>query len=394
MGVTNDHPRGCERRPRSALRPRASRRNARGGPARDDLPLSRRYATSNAFTLKTDVGRGYLDQGTGALLVLGRLRGGGARVGNRLHAAHRAGRRATRARPRDHGARRARARRHWCAHMARRTPRPAAHPGEPSRRARGDRPPCRKRGREHLGFRRHAPRRADRRGAKRPTAQCRPSLPTATPLPGASSSLQRPTATARHRLRQRASSTGWWRLDRSPDEPVAVPAPATPRLPRPSRDANEVADAARGEGLGGTPPPRYRPHSTSPQDFARWAGHWARRWGIDLDLVHRPVHPATQTLTLLSRRDGATDPRLQAATAIRASPCPPTFWQRLDADPVSPPVFEAGDLVGILPRSQPRPAPLLARLRTARRLRRVRGQAAAGAGSAPASSRRSNLATR
>jgi sulfite reductase (NADPH) flavoprotein alpha-component len=140
-------------------------------------------------------------------------------------------------------------------------------------------------------------------------------------------------------------------LDRSPDAPVAVLGFGDRGFPAYCAYANEVADAARAKGWA-----ELLPLDTvdrqSPQDFARWGRALGEALGIDLDLVHQPVHPATQTLTLLSRRDYGAE--VQAATAILRFALPPsTVWQRLTRTGFAR--FEAGDLVGILPEGSPVP---------------------------------------
>jgi sulfite reductase (NADPH) flavoprotein alpha-component len=84
----------------------------------------------------------------------------------------------------------------------------------------------------------------------------------------------------------------------------------------------------------------------SPQDFARWGRSLAAAMGIDLVLSHQPSPPAALPLTLLSRRDYGAD--VQAPTAILrfAMPAIP-LWRRLVRHGFGR--FRAGDLLGILP---------------------------------------------
>ncbi|HHZ07237.1 MAG TPA: N-acetylglucosamine transferase [Rhizobiales bacterium] len=96
--------------------------------------------------------------------------------------------------------------------------------------------------------------------------------------------------------------------------------------------------------------PRLLPLDTvdrqSPQEFARWGRALGAALGIDLELDHRPVRPATTSLTLVSRRDHGHE--VQAPTAIlrfalpRMSPWARLFGRRFAR-------FEAGDLIGVVP---------------------------------------------
>jgi sulfite reductase (NADPH) flavoprotein alpha-component len=84
----------------------------------------------------------------------------------------------------------------------------------------------------------------------------------------------------------------------------------------------------------------------SPQDFARWGRTLGQATGIELELAHQPVLPATQTLTLLERHDyGAA---VQAPMSILRFALPKaSFWQRLTGQRFTR--FEPGDLLGIVP---------------------------------------------
>ncbi|WP_417806774.1 PepSY domain-containing protein [Thioclava sp.] len=84
----------------------------------------------------------------------------------------------------------------------------------------------------------------------------------------------------------------------------------------------------------------------SPQDFARWGRALGTAMGLDLDLIHHPVLPTSHSLTLISRRDYGAE--VQAPTAILRFALPKTsFWHRLTARGFGR--FQAGDLVGIVP---------------------------------------------
>jgi len=84
----------------------------------------------------------------------------------------------------------------------------------------------------------------------------------------------------------------------------------------------------------------------SPQDFARWGRSLGAATGLDLDLVHQPAQPASIDLTLVSRRDYGAE--VQAPTVILRFALPQAaLWQRLVGR--APGNFVAGDLLGILP---------------------------------------------
>ncbi|PKP75217.1 MAG: N-acetylglucosamine transferase [Alphaproteobacteria bacterium HGW-Alphaproteobacteria-6] len=115
--------------------------------------------------------------------------------------------------------------------------------------------------------------------------------------------------------------------------------------------ARAVAAAARAKGWD-----ELLPFDTvdcqSPQDFARWGRALGQALGIDLRLSHQPVQPRTGTLTLISRRDYGAG--VQAPTAILRFALPRVpLWQRLTGAGFAR--FEAGDLIGILPAGSPLP---------------------------------------
>ena len=84
----------------------------------------------------------------------------------------------------------------------------------------------------------------------------------------------------------------------------------------------------------------------SPQDFARWGRLLGQALKIDLELAHQPVVPPTETLMLVSRRDYGAE--MQAPTAILRFALPHvTLWQKLTGQGFAR--FEAGDLLGIVP---------------------------------------------
>lgn len=90
----------------------------------------------------------------------------------------------------------------------------------------------------------------------------------------------------------------------------------------------------------------------SPQDFARWGRDLGAAIGLDLDLVHQPIRPASHALTLVSRRDYGHE--VQAPTAIlRFAPPRLPLWQRLAGRGFGR--FSPGDLIGVVPEGSTLP---------------------------------------
>jgi sulfite reductase (NADPH) flavoprotein alpha-component len=84
----------------------------------------------------------------------------------------------------------------------------------------------------------------------------------------------------------------------------------------------------------------------SSQDFARWGKELGTALGMPLDLVHQPVPPPAVPLTLVSRRDFGAE--VQAPSAILRFSIPAlSMWQRLTGTGIAR--FEAGDLLGVIP---------------------------------------------
>jgi sulfite reductase (NADPH) flavoprotein alpha-component len=134
-------------------------------------------------------------------------------------------------------------------------------------------------------------------------------------------------------------------LDRAPDAAVAVLGFGDRSFPAYCAFARSVAAAAEAKGW-----PELLPFDTidrqSPQDFARWGRALGQALGIELELAHQPVLPATETLALVSRRDYGVE--VQAPTAILRFAMPrATIWQRLTGRGFAR--FAAGDLLGIVP---------------------------------------------
>lgn len=84
----------------------------------------------------------------------------------------------------------------------------------------------------------------------------------------------------------------------------------------------------------------------SPQDFARWGQVLGEALGKSLVLNHQSEVPASFPLDLISRRDFGAN--VQATTSILRFALPKTsLWQRLTGRGVAR--FEAGDLIGVVP---------------------------------------------
>ncbi len=133
--------------------------------------------------------------------------------------------------------------------------------------------------------------------------------------------------------------------DRAPALPLAVLGFGDRSFPAYCAFARAVATAAEAKGW-----PELLPLATvdrqSEQDFARWGRALGQALGIPLELAHQPVPPATETLTLVSRRDYGA--QVQAPTAILRFALPRvSLWQRLSGASFAR--FAAGDLIGILP---------------------------------------------
>ena len=84
----------------------------------------------------------------------------------------------------------------------------------------------------------------------------------------------------------------------------------------------------------------------SVQDFTRWGRLLGQALGIELELVHQPIQPVTETLTLLERRDYGAAVEVPM-TILRFALPKTSWWQRLTGKGFAR--FEAGDLLGVLP---------------------------------------------
>ncbi len=90
----------------------------------------------------------------------------------------------------------------------------------------------------------------------------------------------------------------------------------------------------------------------SPQEFARWGRALGQMLGIELELVHQPAPPVTQTLTLLARRDYGAAVKVPMVILRFGLPTRAP-WQRLTGQGFAR--FEPGDLLGIVPDGTPLP---------------------------------------
>ncbi len=134
-------------------------------------------------------------------------------------------------------------------------------------------------------------------------------------------------------------------LNKVPDAPIAVLGFGDRSFPAFCSFAQAVSDTAVAHGWR-----LLLPFDTvdrqSPQEFARWGTALGAALEIDLKLAHQPVLPMTQPLTLLSRRDYGAE--VQAPTTILRFSVPrTTLWQRITGQGFAR--FEAGDLLGVLP---------------------------------------------
>jgi sulfite reductase (NADPH) flavoprotein alpha-component len=135
-------------------------------------------------------------------------------------------------------------------------------------------------------------------------------------------------------------------LERAPAAPLAIIGFGDRSFPGYCAFAKAVAAAAEAKGWA-TCLPLETIDRQSAQDFTRWGHGLGKALGIELELAHQHVIPATVPLTLVSRRDYGAE--VQAPTAILRFALPPTsLWERLTASGFAR--FEAGDLIGIVPK--------------------------------------------
>lgn len=134
-------------------------------------------------------------------------------------------------------------------------------------------------------------------------------------------------------------------LPRAPAAPLAVLGFGDRAFPAFCAYASAVEQAAQAKGWA-----RLLALDTvdrqSPQEFARWGRSLGQALGIDVTLEHEPVLPATQRLTLIKHRDYGTEVQVPMAILRFALPRA-SLWQRLARRGFTR--FKAGDLIGVLP---------------------------------------------
>lgn len=137
-------------------------------------------------------------------------------------------------------------------------------------------------------------------------------------------------------------------LPQAPDVPLAIVGFGDRQFPHFCAYAQEVANAATAKGWQ-TLVPIVTVDRQSPQDFACWGRALGAVLDQSIDLQHHPLLPCTQTLTLLSRRDYGRE--MQAPTAILRFALPPRSLMARMARMAGRtlPNFAAGDLLGIIP---------------------------------------------
>ncbi|MFD2174963.1 PepSY domain-containing protein [Rhodobacter lacus] len=136
------------------------------------------------------------------------------------------------------------------------------------------------------------------------------------------------------------------RLKQAPSAPLAVLGFGDSAFPAFCGYAETLTAAARTAGWAELMP-MARVDRQSAQDFTRWSRDFGAAIGVPLDLTHLPERPRTEALTLLARRDYGAE--VQAPTAILRFALPhSSLLHRLARTGFSR--FEAGDLIGVLPR--------------------------------------------
>ena len=140
-------------------------------------------------------------------------------------------------------------------------------------------------------------------------------------------------------------------LDVPPTAPLAVLGFGDRSFPAFCAFAAAVADTASAKGWS-TLLPLDTIDRQSPQDFARWGRKLGEALGLPLDLAHQPTPPATETLTLVGRRDYGSAVQVPMSILRFALP-KASRWQRLTGQGFAR--FEPGDLLGIVPEGSPIP---------------------------------------
>ena len=135
------------------------------------------------------------------------------------------------------------------------------------------------------------------------------------------------------------------RLERTPDVPLAVLGFGDRSFPDFCAFADAVTAAAAALNWA-TFLPAENIDRQSPQEFARWGRQLGMAMGIELELVHHASAPATKPLKLISRDDFGIE--VQAPTAVLRFELPKvSLWHRLTGRGFGR--FQPGDLIGILP---------------------------------------------
>jgi len=140
-------------------------------------------------------------------------------------------------------------------------------------------------------------------------------------------------------------------LPKPPGAPFAVLGFGDSAFPNFCGYADRVHEAALAAGWPALMP-LEKVDRQSQQDFARWGAALAGRMGVTLTLDHDASAPATADLRLISRRDYGAE--VQAPTAILRFALPRRgLWQRLTGQGFAR--FAAGDLIGVIPEGDTRP---------------------------------------
>jgi sulfite reductase (NADPH) flavoprotein alpha-component len=142
-------------------------------------------------------------------------------------------------------------------------------------------------------------------------------------------------------------------LHEAPAAPLAVLGFGDRSFPKFCAYAQSVDEAAQAIGWE-TLLPFDTIDRQSLQDFTRWGRllGQALEADLELELVHHPVIPTTETLTLLERRDYGADVQVPIAILRFAMPSA-SWWRRLTRQGFVQ--FEAGDLLGVLPEGSALP---------------------------------------
>ena len=140
-------------------------------------------------------------------------------------------------------------------------------------------------------------------------------------------------------------------LPQAPAAPVAVLGFGDRSFPAYCAYAEAVAHAAAAKGWSSILP-MDTVDRQSPQDFARWGRALGAALGAAVELAHQPAAPEAEALTLISRHDYGVEVQVPIAVLRFALPKRP-LWQRLTGRGFAR--FQAGDLLGVLPDGSPLP---------------------------------------